>query len=372
MSFSEIFLLSIFGVALLIQLFYYLFFFAKLALHKVIEEETHELPPVSVVMAARDEYHNLIKFLPKILSQDYPDFEVIVVNDSSTDETETLLIELSNKFKNLRYTNIPENEKFKHGKKLAVTVGIKAAANENLLFIDADCYPAGKDWIRLMSTRFSKQKTIVLGYGRYESRKGFLNTLIRYETLFTAIQYFSFAIKGKPYMGVGRNLAYSKSLFFENKGFASHYHIQTGDDDLFINEVADKKNTAVEYSSESHTISLPKESYLGWIKQKQRHLISGSFYKRSTKIKLANELISRVVFYGTLLALCLLSEWIWIILGIYGVVLIIKALVIKLGMNRLDEKYLLLPSLILDSVMPIILALIKFSGLFVSNKQTWK
>ena len=246
-------LLGFFIFSMIIQMVYYLFIFPLISTYKSTGRKGKE-NPVSVIICAKNEANNLSRFLPLVLDQNYPDFEVIVVNDSSTDNTEALLNELSGKFKNLRFTNIPENEKFKHGKKLALTVGIKAAMHENLLFIDADCYPADREWIRLMSGRFTKQKTIVLGYGRYERRKGLLNILIRYETVFTAIQYFSFSIKGKPYMGVGRNLAYNKSLFFNNKGFASHYHIQTGDDDLFINEVANNKNTAIEFRKESHTV----------------------------------------------------------------------------------------------------------------------
>jgi hypothetical protein len=212
----------------------------------------------------------------------------------------------------------------------------------------------------------------VLGYGRYEKRGGLLNALIRYETLFTAIQYLSLAIKGKPYMGVGRNLAYSKDLFFRNKGFASHYHIQTGDDDLFINEVADNKNTVVEFSKESQTISVPETRFRDWFKQKQRHLNSGSLYNRSSKFRIGTELASRILFYSTLVLLCIISEWIWIILGIYGLILIIKGIVIKRSMVSLNEKFLLLPSLVFDPIMPFLLAIIRISGLFVSNNQTWK
>jgi len=149
------------------------------------------------------------------------------------------------KYPNLRSTSIPLDKKFTHGKKLAMTVGIKSAKNELILFSDADCYPLTDQWISLMSRHFSKKKDLILGIGLYERKKGILNALIRYETLFTAMQYISYAISGKAYMGVGRNLSYKKDLFFKNKGFASHLKILSGDDDLFVNEAATKTNTAV-------------------------------------------------------------------------------------------------------------------------------
>ena len=329
-------------------------------------------PRVSIVIPVYNGSNYLREAIESALNQTYGNTEVIVVNDSSGDHTETVLNDLSSKYKHLRYTSIPANEKFRHGKKLAMTIGIKSAKYDHLLFTDADCYPVSNEWIKHIAGRFTKEKTIVLGYGRYEKRKGLLNTLIRYETVFTAIQYFSLAIKGKPYMGVGRNLAYRKSLFFENKGFASHYHILSGDDDLFINEVGNNKNTAVEFGKESHTISLPEERFRGWFKQKQRHLKAGSHYNRSSKLRIGAELLSRSIFYGTLITLCLMSGWIWFVLGIYGILLLIKGIVFKLGMVRLNEKYLLLPSLIFDPIMPIILGIFKISGLFVSNSQTWK
>ena len=279
---------------------------------------------------------------------------------------------MAGKYPHFRFTSIPANEKFSHGKKLAITVGVKAAKHDHLLFIDADCYPADKDWINSISGRFSKQKSIVLGYGRYEKRRGLLNALIRYETFFTGMQYLSFAIKGYPYMGVGRNLAYTKGLFFENKGFATHYHLPTGDDDLFINEVANAENTIVEYNRNSQTVSLPERRFVDWFTQKQRHLKSGSHYNKASKLRIATELISRILMYASLLALCITSAWIWIVLGWISLVLLVKAVVVKLGMNSLNEKQLLVPSLIFDPVMPLLLALIRFSGVFVLNGRTWK
>jgi len=361
---------GIFLTAFFTQLGYYLLVFLKLPLHKA-ENKRKTRKPVSVIICAKNEASNLEQFLPRVLEQDYPDFELIVVNDSSTDHTEELLAELAVKYPHLRFTSIPSNGKFLHGKKLAVTLGIKSAKHEHILLTDADCYPASDQWLQKMSSRFSREKKIILGYGRYERKKGMLNLLIRYETVFTAMQYLSYAIKGKPYMGVGRNLAYHKDLFFKHKGFASHYHISSGDDDLFVNEASNRENTATEFSPESHTISIPKSSLKTWIKQKKRHLSAGKHYSFSSRWQIAGELVSRILLYASLIALCVISPWYFVALLILAILLILKLVVFKLNMRRLDEKFLLLLLLLFDPILPLILGVIWFSTIFETKYQPW-
>lgn len=367
---EEWILMALFLLAFLIQLGYYLLIYLQLPLLRPGKKRKTKRG-VSVIICAKNEEENLEQFLPRVLEQDYPEFEVVVVNDCSTDRTEQLLSQLSTRYKHLRFTNIPANEQFEHGKKLALTIGLKSAGYDHVLLTDADCYPVSDQWLQKMASNLSREKKIVLGYGGYEKRKGLLNILIRYETVFTAIQYLSFAIKGRPYMGVGRNLAYEKALFFKNKGFARHYHIPSGDDDLFVNETAVKNNTTVEIHRESHTLSIPKATLRGWIKQKQRHLSAGNHYNRGSRIRLAGELISRLVLYTTLILLCILSEWIWLVLAIFGLLLVTRLVIFKLGMRRLEEKYLLLPSLLLDPIMPLVLSIIWLSNLFVTRHQSW-
>ena len=214
----------------------------------------------------------LRKYIHVVLEQVYPDFEVIVVNDCSWDESGIYLEELQNKYKHLKIVTIKEQEKYRHAKKFALTLGIKSAKNDILLFTDADCMPASSTWIRDMHAHFNSGTEIVLGYGSYRKEKGFLNKMIRFDTFFIALQYFSFALTGMPYMGVGRNLSYRKSLFFGTKGFARHYHLLSGDDDLFVNENATDKNTEIEIQPDSFTYSDPKKTFGEWFRQKARHI----------------------------------------------------------------------------------------------------
>ena len=289
-------------LAWLIEMLYYLIVYVRIGRRKK-PVPYNPVVPVSVVICAKNEAENLKTRLVSILDQDYPDFEVVVVNDQSTDDTEMILDEYKQKYSNLYVTEISHNTQFRQGKKLALTIGIKAAKNEWLLLTDADCVPASKNWIRTMSQHFTDGNDFVLGYGGYEERPGLLNKLIRYDAGFIALQYFTFAEAGMPYMGVGRNLAYRKSLFVKSKGFVSHSRLMSGDDDLFVNENAQKRRVAVSYNPDSFTSCESKETFHQWNTQKQRHFSASERYKGSHKVMLALEPMSRSYFYLAAVAL---------------------------------------------------------------------
>jgi len=200
-------------VALFVQLIYYWLIFSRVAFYNHTKRPVSESKePVSVIVCAKNEYHNLVRFLPKLLEQDYPEYEVVVVNDASDDDTFYLLRELADKYPRLKVVNITQNLNFFSGKKFPLSIGIKSAKYELVLLTDADCFPAGPNWIEKMQSAFSGKTEIVLGYGSYAPQPGLLNRLIRFDTLMVAVQYMSNAMIGMPYMGVGRNLAYRKSL----------------------------------------------------------------------------------------------------------------------------------------------------------------
>ncbi len=364
---------GIFLISLLIQLYYYLFIFSKI-IKEPIKKRRITKVPVSVIICAQNEEFNLKNFLPDILNQDYPDYEVIVVDDCSTDGTAEVLSEYKEKFPQLKVTFINKDDKFTHGKKLAITVGIKAAKNEWLLFTDADCKPFSKNWIKSMATNFNDNTSIVLGYGGFMRKKTILNNLIRFDALFIAIQYLTFALKGKPYMGVGRNLAYRKSLFFENKGFSRHYHILSGDDDIFINEVATKNNTNVEYIQDSLILSIAQNSIGNWFRQKIRHFQAGKFYKFKTKFILGFEIISRLLLYYSFIALLFIldKDFIFILSGLYFIRFLSQIVVYKYAMFRLNEKNLLVPSLLYDFILPYFNFIFTLANLLSTKKTKWK
>jgi glycosyltransferase involved in cell wall biosynthesis len=331
-------ILYFFIAIVVIQLFYYLVVFAKFSFARAQETEAKNIP-VSVIVCAKNEEENVIRYIPLLLEQNYPDFEIVLIDDASSDNTLDAFEEFEKQHSNVRLVKVKNNEAFWGNKKYALTLGIKAAKKEYLLFTDADCYPTSKDWIASMTSQFTQQKTIILGYGRYEKiTNSFLNKIIRFETLLTALQYFSWAKIGKPYMGVGRNLAYKKEEFFNVNGFIDHIQIRSGDDDLFVNQAANSDNIAISYSPESFTVSKPKVSYSDWFIQKRRHVATANFYKIFDKLQLGLFFSSQLLFLLTPIILLVFQfEWI-LVLSLIGFRYLVTWIVIGFAAGKLKEK----------------------------------
>ncbi len=321
-----------------LQFFYYVFVFGTFAFRKA-QKSTPKRIPISVIVCAKNEEENVVKFVPLLAEQDYPDFEIVLIDDASSDGTLDLFEAFEKQYSNIRLVKVENNEAFWGNKKFALTLGIKAAKKEYLLFTDADCYPTSKNWIMEMSSQFTMQKTIVLGYGAYERITGsFLNKIIRFETMLTAVQYFSWAKLGHPYMGVGRNLAYKREEFFNVNGFIDHMKIRSGDDDLFINQAAKGKNTTICASAESFTYSMPKTTFKEWFTQKRRHVSTAGFYKPFDKMQLGLFFLSQLLFF--ILPIVLLSfqfQWI-IVLSLIGFRYLFTWITLGLSAGKLHEK----------------------------------
>ena len=329
---------SLFIVVVFIQFIYYVVIFGKFSFAKP-QNSTPKRIPISVIVCAKNEEENVKNFIPLLAEQDYPQFEIVLIDDASSDETLEILEEYEKKYSNIRLVKVENNEAFWGNKKFALTLGIKAAKYEYLLFTDADCYPVSKDWITKMSSQFNQQKTIVLGYGAYEKIAGsFLNKIIRFETLLTAIQYFGWAKSGKPFMGVGRNMAYKREEFFRVRGFMDHMKIRSGDDDLFINQAANGKNTTVCFAQDSFTYSKPKTTFKDWFTQKRRHVSTAGHYKFFDKFQLAVFFLSQFFFF--ILAIILLAfQYQWIIVaGLIGFRYLFTWLTLGFAAGKLKEK----------------------------------
>lgn len=347
--------------SLLVHLFYYVFFFIRLVLHKPMEE-SGKLEPVSVIICAWNEEDNLKKNLQSILEQNHPDFEVIVVNDHSRDETDLLLQAWQERFAHLRVINLNRENANMRGKKFAISMGIKGAKHENLVFTDADCTPKSKNWLRMIAGSLSDEKQLVLGFGGFEKKSGLLNKFYRYESVHIAMQYMSYALAGMPYMGVGRNLAYRKELFFKTKGFIKHRHVASGDDDLLVNEVATGKNTIIETRKDAHTVSTPPESWSAWWLQKRRHLSTGSFYRVSSKIFLGIFTLTHLLFYLSVFLVLSIQTMYWLALCAIGIKWIVHLSIIRVVARILDEHDLLLFSLIGDLFSPFFNTVVAISN----------
>lgn len=328
-------LLYVFGAVALINCAYYILF-SQFSFSKTQEKSVTEKYPVSLIVCAKNEAENLQKHIPQLLKQTYSNFEIILINDASIDETLDVMEHFAEKDSRVQIVNVKNNEAFWGNKKYALTLGIKKAKYNHLIFTDADCYPASEDWLTSMTSHFSEEKQLVLGYGAYEKYPGFLNKLIRFETLMTAVQYFSYAKVGTPYMGVGRNLGYTSTLYYENSGFINHIKIPSGDDDLFVNEAANSKNTQVCDAPEAFTYSLPKKSWNEWLHQKKRHYTTAKLYKPLHRILLGIYYLANLLFW--ILSTIVLFTKFWLFgLAIILVRFIFQYVVIGKAAGRLKE-----------------------------------
>ncbi len=321
-----------------VQLFYYAWFFSRIAFYKSKQKTKSQQHPVSVIICARNEDEHLARNLPGVLVQSYPStYEVVAVNDNSQDDSKYILQELKKTFKTLNVLELTQEAVHIPGKKYALSMGIREAKHEVLLLTDADCVPASENWIEKMQNGYDENIEIVLGYGAYHKKNGLLNKLIRFETFHSGLQYLSYALAGIPYMGVGRNLSYKKTLFFRTKGFSSLNNLASGDDDLFVNKTATKTNTAVVIDPDAVTRSIPKTTWRDWKRQKTRHYTTAKYYKFKHKFLLGLYFVSQFIFYPLLAAALLFYDW-RLVLAVFGVRFLLQAIVLFRSMKKMGEK----------------------------------
>lgn len=328
------------GGLLLLLFIYQVYFYARYMNRVKGRKETpvNATPGVSVIVSARNEEDNLTTYLQALLEQDYPQYEVIVVNDGSEDRTQMVLEEYRLKYSNLHITFVPTEARVTSSKKLALTLAVKAANYEYLLLTDADCVPESNQWIKRMMAGICEQdeKQIVLGYSPYFPEHTAVNDAIRFDTLFTGLHYMGRAIAGHPYMGVGRNMLYRKSMFMAQKGFAGLLMMRSGDDDLFVNKVATHNNVAVSCSPDSLCWSVPKRTYAEWLMQKRRHLSVSPHYKQSTRAMLGIEPLTRGIWYA-LMVVCFVWGSAW--LGLLAWLLLTVRLLMQVGIINRAARY---------------------------------
>lgn len=377
-------LMGILGSLFLIQFYWYIRYMAAPARrirkdkkNKVQRAEVN-VPGVSVILCAHNESENLSNYLQSLLTQDYPTYEVIVVDDGSEDDTRAVVERYMAFDSRLHLTFVPYGARVGSTKKLALTLAAKAAQYDYLLLTDADCVPESNQWIREMTKGFQPGTDIVLGFGPYFADKGHINRLVRFDTLFNGLHYLGAAICKHPYMGVGRNLAYRKSLFFESGGFTHMMTNKSGDDDLFVNHVATKRNTTVAVDPKAYTWSLTKRAFKEWWQQKRRHVSVSPSYRTATKFRLTLEPLTRGMFYLAVLGMimyqlfivhCPLSIPLLTAVGLFLLRWWIQTAVINSSARRMGLKRFNMFSILwFDITLP----LVNLWMLLVPRKYKWK
>ncbi|QNF31564.1 glycosyltransferase [Adhaeribacter swui] len=332
----------------LVQAGYTFYYFYSLVHYTTPELGTKQVP-VSIIISAHNEYQNLQQLIPALLAQDYPEFEIVLINDRSTDESADLMRHYQAQDARIRVVTVYETPADFNSKKYALTLGIRVARYDNLLLTDADCKPLTDKWIDAMQAGFTTGAEIILGYSPYLKLPGFLNYLIRYETLLTAIQYLSFSLKNNAYMAVGRNVAYTKKCFYQTKGFASHIKFLGGDDDLFVQNAVAHSSPAIAISKNAQTVSVPKQTYSEWITQKRRHMRVGLQYKWSDRLRIGIFMLSNIIFYIIWIVMLLLQQYLWLL----GILFFVRGIVLLTAYARiarkLNEKLSVIGMVVLDA-----------------------
>ena len=366
LNFSQI-LLYVFLLLGGIQVIYWLFFLIGLLRTKKITADANSNIGISIIVAARNEINHLRALIPALVNQDYQNFEVIIVNDRSDDGTLEFLRSEAAKYPLLNAVDVHDLPDHITGKKYALTLGIKAAKNNHLLFTDADCLPKSSKWVAQMAMGYARGGDFVLGFSGYTKLKGLLNYFIRFETLLTGIEYLGAAANKLPYMGIGRNMGYKRDVFLENKGFLGIQSIIGGDDDLFVNKYAKGKFTHVVVGEEALIQSDPKLTWRNYLSQKHRHMSVGKHYSAKSKLALAIFNISWILFYSVGI-MTLLSD----ISPIYtGTALLLRLILVittfGVATKKFETTFQYTGVFLVDLVYPIYYIFVGLKALFIKR-----
>ncbi len=287
-----------------------------------VPEETGPFAPVSVIVCFRNEEAQIQNCLNSILQQEYPgDFEIVAVDDNSTDKSAAIVQELAAQADG--QIRLLQPGPTNPGKKDALTFGIDNAQYEHVLLTDADCITRSRYWLSLMTRPLREGAEVVLGVGEY-ALNGWktIDRFQRFEALYIAIKYLSFARLGLPYMGVGRNLAYQKSFFQRSDGFAAHTDLPGGDDDLLIGNNAEGRSTVCIARTSARTLSRLSGSWSVFLRQRMRHQSVGFRYRPVHQLALGLVALSHGLFF--LLGLFLLfTSFRWFALLVYALRLLL-------------------------------------------------
>ena len=348
------------GILFFIQSCYHFGLYRNLYLHSKKEKKETDTPPLSVILVAKDAASDLQKNLPAILEQDYPEFEVIVIYEQSADDNcEDVLKLLQEKYPHLHHSFIPDSARYISHKKLGITMGIKASHYDWLVFTEPNCRPESNQWLRKMARNFTSNTDIVLGYSNYEKTKGWFNRKITFDTMLNSMRQLGRAIGGHPYTGCGRNLAYRKSLYYNQKGFASHLNLQRGEDDLFVNRTANKKNTRIETSPESIIRITAPHFKKNWAEDKLSYNMTSHYFKGISRYVMGFETCSRLLFFLAIIACLVYGIWIqdWITVGIASFLWLIRFILLLVLFRKtsiaLGERKFYTTLLLFDWMQPI-------------------
>ena len=358
----EFALFGVLAVAFIYQSFFYMHYIMAVLINNRRNEKnknhfTKNYLPVSVIICVKNEDENLLKNLPLILKQEYPArFEVIVVNEGATNETDIIISKLKRKYKNLKSTFVPNGIKLIVPRKLAVTLGVKAALNEWIVFTNADCMPKDKFWLKRIARNFLPETDFVFAHSVMFKTKGLLNKMITYDSLFRQLKLFGYALHKKPITSMINNFALRKSVFINNKGFKKILTLPKGDLELIANRYSAKNNTRVETASGSTVWSNAQESFSEWFYSRENEFFINRQLRFSSILRLSVEMFFRIVFYLSFIACLLLGNFFTITAAVFLFLIrfFIQYITINQNSQRFDGQRYYISVLLFDILLPLI------------------
>lgn len=320
-----------------LQVIYWLIFYLKFAISKPSKKSPKRIP-VSVILYVKNQMSEIVDVLPKLLSQQYHDFEVVIVNNASTDDTLEICKEFASLYPNIRIVDVINNEAFWGSKRYALTLGIKASRHEYLLFVDCDTQIPSDNWLWQMSAQFTLNKTIVLGMTQYTKSKDFFNKWIRFEHTFTQLQNFSFSRFVTPYNLVAKNVGYKKEEFYKVNGFIEHMNDVQNEQEFLLKKIATSKNVTV-CDEPLSTIFIPTpKNNKEWKIEKKRQLKVLKQMSFGAKFLHTLHHLTRIILLPiTVILLCWLYQPI-VVLSIYFILFLLRWLVFSLALNKFNQK----------------------------------
>ncbi len=361
--------LCLFAAALLVQLFY-LILIAKFIFGKRKRTGSENQPSVSIIVTSRNYLSHLEDLIPALLEQDYPDFEVVVVDDCSSDGTEWYLKELKMRYANLKTTQIIQETDFPNA--LAITVGIRAASKEWLIFLTPLCRVSGSDWLKSYAQQFTPKKDAIVGYVNYSKAKGSSKRTFRYENFYSFLLFGTARALGLQMPISENNMAYRRETFLQMKGFAAVLDSPFSENELFLNKIAGRKNSAFQFNPSSSVHYIGEADWIDAVNFKKKQLLIKRKFSFGQRFFLSFNAFSRLVIDVLVIVLAILSPWRFWVAGAWTFVLILETIWLAVATKRLGERNMLPGLLFYNAMSPFINGSYVVNQLFTGQKRKWK
>ena len=366
---AELALLISFVLMFLIQLFYQILM-AHFSLSGKKKDKPVDYPSFSIIVPSRNYEENLRELIPTLLEQDYPEFEVVVVDDCSYDATEWYLNELKLQSNKLKTSRIIQETDFPNA--LAITIGIRAASNEWLIFLNPLCRVSGKDWLKSFAEELNPKSEAAFGFVNYTNSYGSMRKFIKYENFDSFILYGSARYLGLSMPITDMNVAYKREQFLSRRGFAAVLDSPFSENELYLNKISNRSNSVYLQNRATAVSFVGDTDWYDGMNFKKKQLLLKKKFTVGQSIFLWTNTISRFVFDISMIALLILSPWrIWVA-GIWLIKIIHELVWGIVSMKRLGEKNLFPGLLIFRSIIPLFNSIISINQLFTGQKRKWK